>query len=65
MLECHEASAAVLLKEPELLILVNALNETLEALEDWEIPIRVGARVEEIEKLNQSIREILGELRRR
>jgi hypothetical protein len=40
----------------ELRILLNAINETLEAVEDWELPIRVGAEVHELKALQSSIR---------
>lgn len=39
------------LSTEEAALLVNALNESLESIEDWEFDIRMGASKEQVEKL--------------
>jgi len=43
--------AVVRLTKHELVILNNSINESMEALEDWEYPIRVGASKHEARAL--------------
>ncbi len=43
----------------EAIILVNAINESLEALEDWEYSSRVGASRAEAERLRAKISKLL------
>jgi hypothetical protein len=43
----------------ELVTLSNCVNETLEAIESWEFPIRVGASPEEGRRIMRLIQEAL------
>lgn len=58
-----DETAVVHLTKAELAILANALNETREALEDWEFPIRVGANPSEAEDLRRRLKTILHSMR--
>lgn len=44
------------LDRQELVLLVNALNEAREAVEDWEFQTRLGGTVEEAQRLQDKLR---------
>jgi hypothetical protein len=58
MLHLIGTSAVVSLTEHELMILANSINETREAIEEWEFETRVGASSAEAELLHQQIKAI-------
>jgi hypothetical protein len=55
--ESHEdGSATVLLDPDEFLAFANCLNETLEALPDWEFSMRVGVDRSVVERMSAEAR---------
>jgi hypothetical protein len=51
------------LSRSELLLLAGCVNETLEAVEDWEFSPRLGAEKAEVERLGADLRTAIQELR--
>ena len=62
ILETGARESVLLLQKSELLMILNALNETLESLEDWEVPIRVGAETGEVEKFHRELHVVLAKM---
>ena len=58
LLHLSGTSIVVSLTEHDLVILANSINETQEAVEDWEFATRVGASPEDAEALRQQINAI-------
>ena len=56
--------AIVLLTQRELTILANAINETLQEVEDWEFSTRVGVEPAEADILRRKIVETLTTIER-
>lgn len=54
-----EDSALVRLTKQELVILANAINESRQAVEDWEFSSRLGAERVEADKLHVKLRQIM------
>ena len=52
-------SIAITLDRRELRTIVSAIGEAIEALEDWEFPIRVGASIQEARDLRAQLDEVL------
>jgi hypothetical protein len=50
------------LSRAELLLLAGCVNETLEAVEDWEFSTRLGAEKTEVERLGADLRTAIQEL---
>jgi len=50
------------ISKSELVILSNALNETREAIEDWEFETRVGASTVEAEGLRAELNAVLSQM---
>jgi hypothetical protein len=46
----------------ELLLLAGSVNEAMEALEDWEFPIRIGAGVEDARVLRSELSALIARL---
>ena len=63
ILEQSSATATLRFQKQEIILLANALNETLEAIEEWEVPIRVGAETAEVQQLHRELRAILAKMR--
>lgn len=59
ILQFESGSATIQLSKSDLIILANAINETQEALEDWEFSTRVGADPSDAESLRHEIKELL------
>lgn len=57
-----QASVSVPLGKQELLALLNALNETMEAIEDWEFSTRVGCQRSDIEELQRKLGRYLDQV---
>lgn len=55
--------ATVRLTRKELIILSNAINETREAVEEWEFSTRVGARLAEAEELLERLSALLASMK--
>jgi hypothetical protein len=55
-------TATVDLTADELMILANAINESKQALEDWEFATRMGAPRSEAEALRKEISDLLDSL---
>lgn len=55
-------TAIVELTSTQLLVLANAINEALLAIENWEFPIRMGTSVAQVMALHQQIRATLGSM---
>ncbi len=55
--------ATVRLSKSELIVLANAINETQEAVEEWEFPTRVGAETHEAENLRQELKALLSSMK--
>ena len=55
-----EANFVVSLNRDEIQIIIGAIREAKDALEDWEFPIRMGATIAETNTLQQHWKEILG-----
>lgn len=58
----NQLSADFRVTKHELVILANALNETLEAIEPWEFSTRVGADSTEVEALRKRLLGVLDSL---
>lgn len=52
-------TATVRLTRKDLTILANAINETREAIDEWEFSTRVGADPAEAEDLRQKLKALL------
>jgi hypothetical protein len=52
-------SVLVRLTKQDLIILANAINEAQEAIEDWELPTRVGSEPAEVEELRRQLSDLL------
>jgi hypothetical protein len=63
MIHLERDSATVRLTETDLVILANAINETQNAIEAWEFPIRVGADLAEAEALRQRLSSLLASMK--
>ena len=50
-----EKAISLVLTSSDLEIISNCLNETLEAIDEWEFPTRVGASVESVEAMLREI----------
>ena len=59
LIQARRDGVVVLLKEREMVILANAINEILEGVERWEFSTRVGVEREEAEELRRKIGDIL------
>jgi hypothetical protein len=46
----------------ELLLLAGSVNEAMEALEDWEFPIRIGADMEDARVLRSELSALIARL---
>lgn len=55
ILECKSDLITVRCTKDEARLLENAINETLEAVEAWELPIRTGGSASELEELLQQL----------
>jgi hypothetical protein len=55
-------TVTVRLTKKELTILANAINESREAIEDWEFSTRMGAEPAEAEQLRRKLTMLLGSL---
>lgn len=58
----NQQSAVVEVDYKELVALSNALNETFNALEAWEFPIRMGVELDATKKLHQEIMLLIDEI---
>jgi hypothetical protein len=58
----HEC-ATIRFTKNELIIMINAINESQEAIEPWEFPIRMGANVDEAEQLRWRLNEVLASIK--
>ena len=56
ILKVERGCATVQLSESDLIIIVNAINETQEAIEEWEFSTRVGANISDAETLRKKIK---------
>lgn len=54
-----EKPVAVELSEHELVLLMNAINEALNAVDEWEFETRLGARPAEAKELHRKLRSLL------
>ncbi len=63
MIHLEHDSATVRLTESDLVILANAINETQNAIEAWEFPIRVGGDLAEAEALRQRLSSLLASMK--
>ena len=55
VLSTHSGDVTLQLSREEVALLNNALNETLEALEEWELGTRLGAPREAVERLLEEL----------
>jgi hypothetical protein len=55
--------AVLRLKRHELEFLINAVNESLEALDDWEFQTRTGTEKEQARQILKALQEIRKSLR--
>jgi hypothetical protein len=53
---------ALYLTPAELLLLAGSVNEAIEAVDDWEFPIRLGASVAEATALHKELRDVIARL---
>jgi hypothetical protein len=60
----HDRSAQVVLHltRAELLLLAGSVNEAIEAVEDWEFPIRVGAEKAAARTLRSELANLIARL---
>ncbi len=63
VLQIGRDRATVRLSEKELILLVSAINETQEAVEEWEFSSRVGAEPAEAEDLHLKLRALLDSMK--
>lgn len=56
IIESNETGAVINVKRDELAMLLQCINETFEALDDWELPIRVGWDRPTLEQLRESLK---------
>ena len=63
-LERHDRSDEIVLSvtRAELLLLAGSVNEAIEAVDDWEFPIRLGASVAEATALHNELRNLIARL---
>ena len=57
-----EGQIALYVTREQLVLLANSVNEALEALEEWEFPIRLGMEVAEAERVSDELSRLIGEL---
>lgn len=51
--EITKGSAILKVSQDEISIIINCMNETLEAVEDWEFQTRLGVSPDEVKKMIQ------------
>jgi hypothetical protein len=56
LISSNQSGVVVEFSGDELAVLANAINESLEALEDWEYPIRVGVDSDAARELLSAIK---------
>lgn len=56
--DVSRGTATIVFRSDEVTFLCNAINETFEALDDWEFETRTGAHVEEMRKLGDELGEL-------
>jgi hypothetical protein len=63
-LTLHDRSAQVVLHltRAELLLLAGSVNEAIDAVEDWEFPIRVGAQKAAVRTLRSELASLIARL---
>jgi hypothetical protein len=54
-----DADLTITLSADQLAFIINAINETLEAVEDWEFETRTGKSRAEAKAINARLRQIL------
>jgi predicted negative regulator of RcsB-dependent stress response len=63
VLSTNRESATIQLTRKELSILANAINESQEAIEEWEFSTRMGAEPAEAEQLRVKLRALLAAIK--
>jgi hypothetical protein len=55
-------TAVMALTRDDLVLLANSINEALEALDDWDFPIRVGAERDDARQLQARLAAVIRQL---
>ncbi|WP_353112388.1 hypothetical protein [Microbacterium sp.] len=60
-----DRDVVIVVTRDDLVLLSNAVSEALEALEEWEFSIRVGASTAEARAMKAALKDLLDKTRRR
>jgi hypothetical protein len=55
-------TAVMALTRDDLVLMANSINEALEALDDWDFPIRVGAERDDARRLQARLAAVIRQL---
>ena len=63
VIHIENGRASIRLSEEEAVILLNAINEAREAVEDWEFQTRIGVEPAVVDVLRKELRTLLAAMR--